>query len=208
MPRYTDPSFPAATTIQLTDKVLSVVGGMAKNITLSLLKSLIGTTVEDSLASDSATNAVSVHQVKLVNDALANKLDSSAYSKTENFTIACSDRATAITTGTNKMSFRNVGARKLNSVRASLDTAGTGTATAIDINVNGISIFTTTLTIDATEETSVTAQTPFAFKATSHSGWSGSPNYQIDDNAKVSIDFDAVGTGAKGLDVAFLTERV
>ena len=112
----------------------------------------------------------------------------------DNFVIACSDRSTAITTGTNKMSFRNVGARKLNSVRASLDKAGTGTATAIDINVNGISIFTTTLSIDAGAETSVTAQTPFVFKATSHSGWSGSPNYQIDDDAKVSIDFDAVGT--------------
>jgi len=129
-------------------------------------------------------------------------------SKTENFVIACSDRATAITTGTNKMSFRNVGARKLTSVRASLDTAGTGTATAIDINVNGTSIFTTTLTIDATEETSVDAATPFVFKTSSHSGWSGSPNYQIDDDAKVSIDFDAVGTGAKGLDVAFITVRV
>jgi len=129
-------------------------------------------------------------------------------SKTENFVIACSDRATAITTGTNKMSFRNVGARKLTSVRASLDTAGTGTATAIDINVNGTSIFSTVLSIDATEETSVTAQTPFVFKTSSHSGWSGSPNYQIDDDAKVSIDFDAVGTGAKGLDVAFITVRV
>lgn len=81
MPRYTDPSFPTATAIQLTDKVLSVVGGMAKNITLSLLKSLIGTTVEDSLTSDSATSAVSVHQVKLLNDALANKLDVSAYNE-------------------------------------------------------------------------------------------------------------------------------
>jgi len=156
-------------------------------------------------------------QISDLSSSLSNYLTTSSASstyatisqaKTENFTIACSNRATAITTGTNKMSFRNVGARKLNSVRASLDTAGTATATAIDINVNGTSIFTTTLTIDATEETSVDAVTPFVFKATSHSGWSGSPNYQIDDNAKVSIDFDAVGTGAKGLDVAFLTERV
>lgn len=315
-------NLPNATTLDLSDKVLGVADGLAKNMTLSLLKSLIGTTVEDSLTSDSATNAASVHQVKLVNDALANKLDASAYvqhyrgkyaslvaletaiatgedgdyaivdigagndavyyiwdaqdgwvsggkisgsttdditegasnlyfnqsrvrdtsltgldlgtnavigiadsvlsalgklqkqisdlipvSKTENFTIACSDRSTAITIGTNKMSFRNVGARKLTTLRASLDTAGTGTATAIDINVNGISILSTVLSIDATEETSVTAQTPFVFKTSSHSGWSGSPNYQIDDNAKVSIDFDAVGTGAKGLDVAFLTVR-
>lgn len=134
--------------------------------------------------------------------------DLTPISKNENFTIACSDRATAITTGTNKMSFRNIGARRLNYVRASLDTAGTGTATVVDINVNGTSIFTTTLSIDATQETSVSAATPFVFKTSSHSGWSGSPNYQIDDNAKISIDFDVVGTGAKGLDVAFLTERV
>jgi hypothetical protein len=72
-------NLPNATTLDLSDKVLGVADGLAKNMTLSLLKSLIGTTVEDSLTSDSATNAVSVHQVKLVNDALANKLDSSAY---------------------------------------------------------------------------------------------------------------------------------
>ena len=77
MPRINN--LPNATTLDLSDKVLGVVGGLAKNMTLTLLKSLIGTTVEDSLESDSATNAASVHQVKLVNDALANKLDSSAY---------------------------------------------------------------------------------------------------------------------------------
>lgn len=77
MPRINN--LPNATTLDLSDKVLGVVGGLAKNMTLTQLKSLIGTTVEDSLTSDSATNAVSVHQVKLLNDALANKLDSSAY---------------------------------------------------------------------------------------------------------------------------------
>lgn len=149
-----------------------------------------------------------VSLLSLLKTWIINGLATVEQAKTESFVIACSDRATAITTGTNKMSFRNVGARKLTSVRASLDTAGTGTATNIDINVNGTSIFSTVLSIDATEETSVTAQTPFVFKTSSHSGWSGSPNYQIDDNAKISIDFDAVSTGAKGLDVAFLTERV
>ena len=77
MPRINN--LPNATALSLSDKVSGVVGGLAKNMTLSLLKSLIGTTVEDSLTSDSATNAASVHQVKLVNDALANKLDASAY---------------------------------------------------------------------------------------------------------------------------------
>ena len=77
MPRINN--LPNATTLDLSDKVLGVVGGLAKNMTLTQLKSLIGTTVEDSLTSNSATNAASVHQVKLLNDALANKLDSSAY---------------------------------------------------------------------------------------------------------------------------------
>ena len=66
-------NLPNATTLDLSDKVLGVVGGLAKNMTISLLKSLIGTTVEDSLESDSATNAVSVHQTKLLSDALVNK---------------------------------------------------------------------------------------------------------------------------------------
>ena len=77
MPRIYN--LPNATALSLSDEVLGVVDGLAKNMTLTQLKSLIGTTVEDSLTSDSATNAVSVHQVKLLNDALANKLDSSAY---------------------------------------------------------------------------------------------------------------------------------
>ena len=77
MPRITN--LPNATTLDLSDKVLGVVGGLAKNMTLTQLKSLIGTTVEDSLTSDSATSALSAAKGKVLNDALANKLDSSAY---------------------------------------------------------------------------------------------------------------------------------
>ena len=77
MPRITN--LPIATTLDLSDKVLGVVGGLAKNMTLTQLKSLIGTTVEDSLTSDSATSALSAAKGKVLNDALANKLDSSAY---------------------------------------------------------------------------------------------------------------------------------
>ena len=69
-------NLPNATTLDLSDKVLGVVGGLAKNMTISLLKSLIGTTVEDSLTSESATNALSAAQGKALMDS---KLDSSAY---------------------------------------------------------------------------------------------------------------------------------
>ncbi len=74
MPRINN--LPNATTLDLSDKVLGVVGGLAKNMTISLLKSLIGTTVEDSLTSESATNALSAAQGKALMDS---KLDSSAY---------------------------------------------------------------------------------------------------------------------------------
>lgn len=69
-------NLPNATTLDLSDKVLGVVNGLAENMTLSLLKSLIGTTVEDSLTSDSTTNALSAAQGKALMDS---KLDSSEY---------------------------------------------------------------------------------------------------------------------------------
>ena len=64
MPRITDPSFPLATSATLTDKVLGVFGGAAKNITLTVLKSLVSTTVENVLDSNSAVNALSAAQGK------------------------------------------------------------------------------------------------------------------------------------------------
>lgn len=69
-------NLPNATTLDLSDKVLGVVGGLAKNMTLTQLKSLIGTTVEDSLTSDSTTSALSAAQGKALMDS---KLDSSEY---------------------------------------------------------------------------------------------------------------------------------
>ncbi|HQZ60734.1 MAG TPA: hypothetical protein PLQ39_13745, partial [Acinetobacter sp.] len=42
MPRITDPLFPSATSIELTDKVLGVVDNVAKTITLDLINDLIG----------------------------------------------------------------------------------------------------------------------------------------------------------------------
>lgn len=74
MPRIYN--LPNATALSLSDEVLGIVNGLAENMTLSLLKSLIGTPVEDSLTSDSTTNALSAAQGKALMDS---KLDSSAY---------------------------------------------------------------------------------------------------------------------------------
>jgi len=77
-----DPNFPTSTTNPtLTDKALCVIGGLVKLMTFQQIKNLIGITVENVLNSNSAVNALSAAQGKVLNDALALKLNSSAYNE-------------------------------------------------------------------------------------------------------------------------------
>ena len=113
-------------------------------------------------------------------------------------TVALSDEATAITTGTAKVTFRAPFAMTLYQIpRASLSTASTSGNPAIDINKNGVSILSTTLTIDANEKTSVTAATAAVLSTTS-----------IADDDEISMDIDTAGTGAKGLKVTLYYRKV
>lgn len=118
----------------------------------------------------------------------------------QSLVVACSDETTALTTGTEKVTFRMPWATTLYAVRASLSTAqASGSTFTVDINVNGSTILSTKLTIDNTEKTSVTAATAFAFSSTD-------PVIQTDD--EITIDIDQVGDGtAKGLKVTFLGVR-
>jgi hypothetical protein len=102
--------------------------------------------------------------------------------------IAVSDETTAITTGTAKVTFRMPFAMTLTGVRASLKTASSSGNPAIDVNEGGVSIFSTTLTIDATEKTSVTAATPAVIS-----------DAALADDAEITVDIDTAGTGAVGL---------
>lgn len=100
--------------------------------------------------------------------------------------IACSDETTALTTGTAKATYRNVGKMYLTNVRASLTGAGsTSGTTTIDINESGTSVLSTKLTIDATELTSTTAATAHVIS-----------DDIIADDAQITIDIDAVSGGA------------
>jgi len=115
----------------------------------------------------------------------------------ETLVVAVSDEATAITTGTAKVTFRAPFAMTLYQIpRASLNTASSSGNPAIDINVGGSSIFSTTLTIDATEKTSTTAATAAVLGTTS-----------IADDAEITIDIDTAGTGVKGLKVILYYRR-
>ena len=70
-------NLPNATTLDLSDKVLGVVGGLAKNMTLTRLKPPYKCRLVDNLTTNSSTtSALSAAQGKALMDS---KLDSSAY---------------------------------------------------------------------------------------------------------------------------------
>lgn len=108
------------------------------------------------------------------------------------FLLAIGDETTAITTGTNKVTFRMPYAFTLTGVRASLSTAQTSGATfTVDVNEAGVSILSTKLTIDNTEKTSKTAAAAAVISDTA-----------LADDAEITVDVDQVGDGtAKGLKV-------
>ena len=110
--------------------------------------------------------------------------------------VAVSDETTAITTGTAKVTFRMPHAMTLTEVRASLSASSSSGNPAIDVNEGGVSIFSTTLTIDSGEKTSTTAATPAVISDAS-----------LADDAEITIDIDTAGTGAKGLKVYLIGTR-
>lgn len=112
--------------------------------------------------------------------------------------LACSDEATALTTGTAKATFRMPHAMTLSSVRASLTTAQTsGSILTVDVNESGTSVLSTKLTIDNTEKTSTTAATAAVISDSA-----------LADDAEITIDIDQVGDGtAKGLKVYLIGTR-
>ena len=97
------------------------------------------------------------------------------------------DEAATITTGTAKFTMR-IPACTVLAVRASLVTASSSGNPTFDINDDGTSILgANKLSIDANEETSVTATTQTTIV-----------NPTIADDSEITIDIDTAGTGAKG----------
>lgn len=114
--------------------------------------------------------------------------------------IAASDETTALTTGTDKVTFRMPYAMTLNAgtagVRGGLTTAGTGgSLLTVDINQGGASILSTKLTFDATETETVNAATPVVIGTTA-----------LTDNAEITVDIDTADSGgvAAGLKIILI----
>jgi len=116
----------------------------------------------------------------------------------DTMTIALSDEDTSITTGAAKVTFRAPFAMTLTSIpRSSLSTASTSGLVTVDINERGTSVLgANKLSIDANEKTSTTASTATTLSDTS-----------IADDAEITFDIDAAGTGAKGLKVTLYYRR-
>lgn len=109
----------------------------------------------------------------------------------QSFLYICSDETTAITASPGKVTQRVPYNFTLTEVRASLTTAQvSGTIFTVDIKKNGVSIFSTLLTIDNSELTSVTATTAAVLSTTSLAS---------DDEIKVDVTQigDSTATGLK-----------
>ena len=110
--------------------------------------------------------------------------------------IAVGDETTAITTGTAKVTFRMPHAMTLTSVRATLTTASSSGLPTVNIKESGVTIFSTKVTIDATEKTSTTAVTAAVLSDTA-----------LADDAEMTVDIDVAGTGAAGLKIWLIGTR-
>lgn len=111
------------------------------------------------------------------------------------FILAASDEATALTTGDGKVTFRAPHAFTITRISASVNTAPVGSTIIIDVTKNGTSVFSTLLTIDAGEKTSLTAAIAAVLA-------SAQVSVAEDDELAVNIDQIGSGTAGSGLKVA------
>jgi hypothetical protein len=101
-------------------------------------------------------------------------------------TFALSDETSNLTTGL-KLTHRIVGARTLSAVRINCNTAPTGATIIVDVKKNGTTIFSTKVSIDATEKTSVTAASAAVLSTTAFA-----------DDDEVTWHIDQIGSTVAG----------
>ena len=118
--------------------------------------------------------------------------DGSSWSSNfQTLSVALSDEYTPLTTGTAKVTIRAPFGMKLFQIpRASVTTASNSGIPTVNIKVGGTTIFSTKLTIDVSEKTSVTAAIPAVLSTTT-----------IADDAEITFDVDVAGNLTTGLKV-------
>jgi len=101
--------------------------------------------------------------------------------------IACSDETSNLTVADAKVTFRAPFKFKITDVRANVNTAPTGSTLAVRIREDNNTIFSTNLTIDASEFTSKTAAVPVVISDT-----------DIADDAELKVDVMQIGSSVPG----------
>jgi hypothetical protein len=106
---------------------------------------------------------------------------------------ACSDEVSSLVVG-NVISFRAPFAMILSEIRISLNEAPTVSTLIVDVKESGVSIFSTLLSIDASELTSVTAAVPAVIS-----------DINLADDALLTVSITQIGSGnsGKGLKILF-----
>ncbi|MGQ7945002.1 hypothetical protein [Flavobacterium sp. WC2509] len=172
-------SFATGGAIVSTDSVLVAFGKIQKQITdgftTSNIRSLLGiTTLSGSNTGDETTAT------------LKTKFD-------VELAYALSDETSNLTVG-NLISFRMPYAMTLSDVRISVNDAPTLSSLIVDVKEAGASIFSTLLSIDASELTSVTAATPAVVS-----------DVNLADDALITVSTTQIGSGntGKGLKIVF-----
>ena len=119
----------------------------------------------------------------------------------EEIQLALSDETTDLTTGVAKVTMRIPYKFLITDVRINVNTAPTGSTLTVDVNDDGVSIFTTVVSIDASEKTSVTAATPPVIDATKN---------VIEDDSEITFDIDQIGStiAGKGLKITLYGFRL
>lgn len=113
--------------------------------------------------------------------------------------VACSDETTNLVVASNVATIHAPFKMQVLEVFAGLTVAqASGSILTVDVNEAGTSILSTKITIDNTEDTSLTAATPPVISDSA-----------IAKGAKITFDIDQVGTaGAKGLKVYLIVKQV
>ena len=151
------------------------IKGIVDWLTATKIKSILGiTTLSGSNTGDETTAS------------LKTKID-------DEIAYACSDEVSNLVVG-NVIQFRVPFAMILSEVRISVNDAPTTSSLIVDVKESGVSIFSTLLSIDATELTSVTAAVPVVIS-----------DVNLADDALIVVSITQIGSGnsGKGLKILF-----
>jgi len=199
--KLTDTEIPAITSIANGDLIYIVdvsdttdsPEGSSKKSTFTTIKAFLKTYFDTLYATalGSDDNYVTDAQLVVISNTSGTNTgdETTATLKTkidEYLGFACSDETSNLATGL-VVTFRMPYAMTLSGVRISLTTAATVSSVIVDVKQGGTSIFSTLVSIDATELTSTTAATPAVISTTA-----------LTDDSLMTIHITQIGSGDTG----------